>query len=159
MGYCALTDLIAAVGQKRLEQLLIDAEGGQLTDSDPTAWLAAAIERADAAIDEALEPHYAVPVASPPVQLKALSIRATLVELSRRRLDTYSELDKTLAEMLEKELTEIRGGRRRITGLTVTRGLPAAVGSLDPHTMRPYTEGTNDPATVNSGLTDPNSRY
>lgn len=159
MAYCALADLIAAVGRSRLEKFLIDTEGEALEDTAPTAALTAAIQRADAAIDEALEPHYTVPVSSPPVQLKALSIRGTLVELARRRPETYTELDRTLEELFAKELDAIRAGNKRITGLTATKGLPAAVGSLDPHTVRPHTEGVNDPETVNSGLTDPLSRY
>ena len=89
----------------------------------------------------------------------ALSIRATLVELARRRPETYTELDRTMEEFLAKELDAIREGHKRITGLTITKGLPTVTGSLDPHTVRPYTDGINDPETVNSGLTDPISRY
>jgi len=71
-------------------------------------------------------------------------------------LDSAPDIDVLL---LAKELDAIREGHKRITGLTITKGLPTVTGSLDPHTVRPYTDGINDPETVNSGLTDPISRY
>jgi len=159
MAYCTQTDLIAHFGQKRLEQLLIDTEGDTLASADPTAYLTEAIAVVDDEIDGALAPHYNVPLSTVPAEVRGLAVLGVFTHLALRRMETYTELDRTLDERYQKALAELRSGKRRIADLTISQGLPVAVGSLDPHSSRPYTEGSTDPDTINSGLTDPLDRY
>lgn len=167
MAYCTLIDLYSIAEARRIAELttstgsvlpeFTDAEiAALLSGAAVTTILTDAIAYADARIDAALSSCYATPLVAPvPVYIKTLSARLTLAHLQHRKPVAFTEYDKENETSLTDTLAALKDGKQFVPGLTQTGGLPEVSGSRNEYDSRPYTEGTNDPTTINDGLTCP----
>jgi phage gp36-like protein len=79
MAYCTEDDLLKMIPQEELVDLTV--ESGEVPDR---TIIAEAISKADAEIDSYLGVKYVVPLASPPEQVKALSVDLAIYHLYTR---------------------------------------------------------------------------
>jgi phage gp36-like protein len=80
MAYCTEDDLLKMIPQSELAELTV--ESGEVPDS---LIIDDAISKAGAEIDSYLGVKYVVPLASPPIQVKALAVDLAIYHLYSRR--------------------------------------------------------------------------
>jgi len=83
MGYCAISDIVAAVTPDDLIELTNDAAGGSTVDNDK---ITDAISYVDNMIDGFLRGRYSLPLGSTPDELKYIAIDYVVYRLYCRRM-------------------------------------------------------------------------
>lgn len=162
-AYTSQNTLELMIGRPALLDLLTEDDSESLSDSAVQDRLANAIEAAKDAVNEALAPHYTVPVADGDrvVGVRELASWKAIRILHERR-GARGDDDAMIngARGVDDDLEAIRRGEKRVNGLTITRGLAQVTGSVSPLTTKPYqTDGPGDPDVANSGKTDPLEKY
>jgi phage gp36-like protein len=120
MPYCTLTDIKKAISEEIVKQLTDDDNIGEIVEANVTA----AIATADAEIDGYCAAKYAVPFATVPAIVKALSIEIAVYYLYKRR---------TVPEIIEKAYDKAIARLKDIAKGLLTLGVdpPPAASTTD----------------------------